>query len=313
MAAGEPFQRLRIRIKPQLLKGPFSIQHTMLSGQTSQPEWSPIDSGFWTVETLDDQPARIELRQFGDAASPDLALDLVSNNISDRLIAQAKDYVRHVFRFDDDLNRFYSLFDGDLLSTAFSEFKGLRLMGALNPFEALISSICSQNNSVRNWNNTAQKLKTLYGHRLYLPDGTVFYQFPTPETLAKAKVRDIKQVTRAGYRSQYIVKISRMITRGGLDLLQTAKMKYPEAKQEIMKGPGIGPKVADCFLLYGLGFLEAAPVDVWVHRGVRQLYRRKRITRPAAGDLLRQRYDGWAGYAQLYLFHWIRTRNAASN
>jgi N-glycosylase/DNA lyase len=74
-----------------------------------------------------------------------------------------------------------------------------------------------------------------------------------------------------------------------------------------MELPGIGPKVADCFLLYGLGKTEAAPVDIWIHRIVRKLYfQGANVSAEKVAKFLRERYGPWAGYVQLYLFHYAR-------
>jgi len=74
-----------------------------------------------------------------------------------------------------------------------------------------------------------------------------------------------------------------------------------------MELPGIGPKVADCFLLYGLGKTEAAPVDIWIHRIVRKLYfHGASVSAEKVARFLRERYGMWAGYVQLYLFHYAR-------
>jgi len=74
-----------------------------------------------------------------------------------------------------------------------------------------------------------------------------------------------------------------------------------------MELPGIGPKVADCFLLYGLGKTEAAPVDIWIHRIVRKLYfNGANVSTEKVARLLRERYGRWAGYVQLYLYHYAR-------
>ena len=74
-----------------------------------------------------------------------------------------------------------------------------------------------------------------------------------------------------------------------------------------MELPGIGPKVADCFLLYGLGQTEAAPVDIWIHRIVRKLYfHNAKVSTEKVAKFLRDRYGPWAGYVQLYLYHYAR-------
>jgi len=110
-----------------------------------------------------------------------------------------------------------------------------------------------------------------------------------------------------GYRAESVVQVSRLIARGQLRLEELAECFYEEAVEILLDLPGVGPKVADCFLLYGVGKLEAAPVDVWIHRIVSKLYfRRKRVSRLKTARFLRERFEEWAGYAQLYLFDYAR-------
>jgi N-glycosylase/DNA lyase len=110
-----------------------------------------------------------------------------------------------------------------------------------------------------------------------------------------------------GYRAKPVVTISRMILKDELDLSVVANEPYEEAVDLLLELPGVGPKVADCFLLYGAGRLEAAPVDVWIHRIVSKLYfGGGRVSRPKTAAFLRERFREWAGYAQLYLFDYAR-------
>jgi N-glycosylase/DNA lyase len=113
-----------------------------------------------------------------------------------------------------------------------------------------------------------------------------------------------------GYRAKPVVLVSRMIANGELDLTELTKQTYENAVNLLLELPGVGPKVADCFLLYGAGCLEAAPVDVWIHRVVTKLYfRGRKVSRLKTARFLRERYREWAGYAQLYLFDYARRIN----
>jgi N-glycosylase/DNA lyase len=76
----------------------------------------------------------------------------------------------------------------------------------------------------------------------------------------------------------------------------------------LLELPGVGPKVADCFLLYGAGYLQAAPVDICIHRIVSRFYfRGGKVSRMKTAAFLREHFHEWAGYAQLYLFDYART------
>jgi 3-methyladenine DNA glycosylase/8-oxoguanine DNA glycosylase len=150
-----------------------------------------------------------------------------------------------------------------------------------------------------------------YGKRVNFPDGSASYLFPRPEALSKVTARELRSRTSMGYRAKSVVQVSRLIARNGLCLEEVSKCSYDEAMDTLLELPGVGPKVADCFLLYGVGKLEAAPVDVWIHRIVTRLYfRGRKVSRLKTARFLRERYGEWAGYAQLYLFDYAR-RTAA--
>jgi N-glycosylase/DNA lyase len=150
-----------------------------------------------------------------------------------------------------------------------------------------------------------------YGEKVEFPDGTSSSLFPSVEALAKLKPRELQARTSMGYRAKPVVQVSRMITREELRLEDLANRTYEDALETLLELPGVGPKVADCFLLYGMGRFEAAPVDVWIHRIVTRLYfHRRKVSRPKTATFLRDRFGSWAGYAQLYLFDYAR-RTAA--
>ena len=99
-----------------------------------------------------------------------------------------------------------------------------------------------------------------------------------------------------------------MIADHELNLENFRTQDYEEALETLLQLEGVGPKVADCFLLYGVGKLVAAPVDVWIHRIVTSLYLRgEKTSRSETARFLRDRFGVWAGYAQLYLFDYARS------
>ena len=101
-------------------------------------------------------------------------------------------------------------------------------------------------------------------------------------------------------------KASQMFTLE-MDLSQIPEMDYEEAFETILKVPGVGPKVADCILLYGFNFKEAFPSDVWIKRIVSYLYfDGKDISVAKVRDFGMEEFGEYAGYVQLYLFHYAR-------
>lgn len=298
---------IEITVKPDEINGPFSLNATLLSGQTSEASWFRANRGFWDVEEVNGQPLKYEVRQVGTVEQPTLHVKVIGKHSSQSGTA-IKHHLTKILRFNDDLEEFYSKFRNDPLAVAFNPCKGLRLMLASNPFESLICSISSQNTSIKRWNSIIQSIKVGFGKKVPLLDGSSFYIFPKPKSLVRAGEDAIKSC-KAGYRANYILTASRLVAEGKLDLVKLSKMNYEEARRLLLEVYGIGPKVADCFLLYGLGFTQAAPVDVWVHRFVQQLYK-KTMTVAQVSGFLHKRFGSWTGYAGLYLFHFARLQSS---
>ena len=301
-------QEYSFEISTSQVNGPLNLNETVLSAQTSEPEWQRETEGFTDIEELGEIPVKYTLKQSGDSDRFEIEAKAVSSRPDSHSSAELESHLHKVLGLRDDLLSFYCAFEGDEpLSSTFSLLRGLRLMRGTNLFESLICSILSQNNSALLWNRTARLMMKLYGRRVDFPDGSTSYLFPNPQALAKVSARELQSKTSMGYRAKPVVQVSRMVTSGEFRLDEVATSGYDEAMEMLLELPGVGPKVADCFLLYGAGKLEAAPVDVWIHRIVTRLYfRGRRVSRLKTGRFLRERFGGWAGYAQLYLFDYVR-------
>lgn len=289
--------------------GPLDLETTLLSGQTSEPQWD-LEEGYYTdVEDFGGRAVRYRIRQTGTRGEPHLKITVTSDDNGPGLAKTVTDHIVNVLRLDDDLNAFYLAFDeknGDVVSKTFPQLVGLRLMRGNNPFESLISSISTQHNSIVLWTKTVKLIRNTYGRPAQLTDGSTIHVFPKPEALAAASKRDLER-TGLTYRAKYVMEAARRVRDGELNLEELRDQDYETAKAVLMELPGIGPKVADCFLLYGLGKTEAAPVDIWIHRIVRKMYfHGANVSIEKVAKFLRERYGSWAGYVQLYLFHYAR-------
>jgi len=229
-----------------------------------------------------------------------------------------------IYDLDFDLEKFYEfLLDDEKLAPSVDFCNGLRLFMAKDPFECIISSICSANNSIVRWTKSIDKIKHNWGEKVELDSG-IFYGFPRPnqfldfydtpieEADADGHSYEIDCYTHnlkscgVGYRAPYMKKASQMIL-DEMDLKDIFDMTYDEAFDLILKMPGVGPKVADCILLYGFGFEEAFPSDVWIKRIVSHLYfDGEEISAEKTRDFGMDHFGDYAGYAQLYLFHYAR-------
>lgn len=167
---------------------------------------------------------------------------------------------------------------------------GLRVLRQ-DPFEALISFILSQNNNVPRIKGIIRRLC-----RFGEPLGGGDFAFPTPERILSLTGGEMAEL-RCGWRDAYIRDAARRVADGRLDLKRVALLPLPEARQALQTVRGIGPKVADCVLLYGLGRLEAFPLDVWMKRAMVSLFPDKT---PAD-------FGRYAGIAQQVIFHYCRS------
>lgn len=160
-----------------------------------------------------------------------------------------------------------------------------------DPWEALGSFLLSQCNNIKRIKGMVARLCREYGE----PCGGGFSAFPRPEALAELRPEDLRRLG-FGYRAEYLVGSAREVASGSVRLEEVRGLPIPEARAELMKLPGVGPKVADCALLYGLHRLDAFPMDVWMKRAMAVLF----PGRPP------ESFGPYAGIAQQYLFHYSR-------
>src|SRR5206468_12507746 len=119
---------------------------------------------------------------------------------------------------------------------------------------------------------------------------------------------------KMGFRAPYLLGTAQALERGEVNLEGLEAMRVEQARTELLKLPGVGRKIADCVLLFAYGFEEAFPLDVWVMKALRQLYfPRKRVTMGRLHQFAADYFRPSAGYAQQYLFHYIRTKLRANN
>jgi N-glycosylase/DNA lyase len=247
-----------------------------------------------------------------------------NNNIDNISENDIKKEVSRIFDLGFDLEKFYDyLSNDDKLESTVEFCRGLRLFLAKDPFESFVSSIASANNSILRWTKSIDKIRQKWGNQLKFPSGT-FYTFPSPEILMSVYEDDLEEyegygrtmeiecctknlkACGVGYRAPYMKKTSELLTLE-TDLLEIPKMTYEEAFETVLTLPGVGPKVADCILLYAYGFREAFPSDVWIKRIVSHLYfSDKDISADKVREFGMNKFGDYAGYVQLYLFHYAR-------
>ena len=134
------------------------------------------------------------------------------------------------------------------------------------------------------------------------------FAFPTPQRIAAASEADLRSC-KMGFRAPHLLAAARRVADGKLDLERLRHLTLAEARGELMKLRGVGGKIADCVLLFACGFDCAFPVDVWVERALRELYfPRRRVSAKRLQHFAATHFGPHAGYAQQYLFHYMRTK-----
>ncbi len=200
----------------------------------------------------------------------------------------------NIWRDYFDLNRDYgeiitAVSGNEILRTA-SEFgRGIRVLNQ-EPWETLCSFIISQNNNIKRIKGIIKTLCESFGDAI---EGG--YTFPTAQRLAELTVDDLA-VLRAGFRAKYILDAAQKVASGEIKLDILKEIPIDEARSELMKIKGVGPKVADCALLFSHKHITAFPKDVWIKRAMEVLF---------GGELPKEAVP-YAGIIQQYIFFYAR-------
>lgn len=173
-------------------------------------------------------------------------------------------------------------------------------------WETLISFIISANNNIPRIKKIIERLSQKYGKKIEFEE-TEYYTFPTPEELAKASVQDLRNLG-LGFRDVRVYETTKKVLNGEINLNKIEKEQdIKKIEKILLKIPGVGPKVADCIMLFALKKYQVFPIDVWVRRVMAELYFENEEQKPQKIKQFAEQYLGnKAGLAQQYLFYWRR-------
>lgn len=222
------------------------------------------------------------------------------------------DWLTHYLQLHVDLSEVLRTFpDDEPMRAAVAACRGLRLLRQ-DPWECLASFILSSTKQIVQIRQITSLLCERYGDPLAVAPGwPPAFAFPCPAHLARLAEAELR-ACKMGFRAPYLLATARLIADGPLELAGLQALPVEVARNQLMALPGVGRKIADCVLLFAYGFQSAFPVDVWIMRALQRLYfpqrqvRQQRLHRFAATH-----FGPHAGYAQQYLFHYIRTVSAA--
>lgn len=245
----------------------FDLAETLDCGQAFR--WKKTEKGF-----------------YGFALDRELYIEQYGNEfvLKDTTKEDFLSFWRNYFDLDTDYAELKKIYSSDeTLKKACEYAKGIRLLKQ-DTWETLISFIISQNNNIPRIKGIIENMCRMFGG------------FPTAERLAQCSESDIAPL-RTGFRAKYILDAADAVNSKRVKLDELKTLPIEEARKSLMSIKGVGPKVAECVLLYGCYRVEAFPVDVWIKRVMTEYY----------PDGLPENTIETAGIAQQYLFHYMRT------
>lgn len=222
-----------------------------------------------------------------------------------------KDNIKNVcteyFDLDTDYEKIKNKLSNvdDYLKTSIQYGQGIRILKQ-DLWETLISFIISANNNIPRIKTIIERISEAYGKKIEF-EGNEYYTFPTPEMLRDVSIQEFRSLG-LGFRDERVYETVQETLNNEINLIELKQEKNIEnLRQKLLKIPGVGPKVADCIMLFALQKFEAFPVDVWVRRVISELYFDKKEQQPKIiQDFAQEQYGNLAGIAQQYLFYWRR-------
>ena len=234
----------------------------------------------------------------------------------------SKEEFENLIRYYFDLDTNYTDFKEKLanideyLNTAIKFGSGIRILNQ-DLWECIISFIISANNNIPRIKKIIERISERYGKEIKF-QGKSYYTFPNVESLSKASVEDLRALG-TGFRDVRIFNTTHMILEKKVDLNKIKEMKSSdEMREELLKLDGVGPKVADCILLFStLKRLDVFPIDVWVRRVMNELYihneNEEKVSKKEILNLADKKFLKISGLAPQYLFYWKRGASLGGN
>ena len=226
-----------------------------------------------------------------------------------------KDDLKKLFQDYFDMNRDYDVIKDNLrkidenMKKSIMYGEGIRLLNQ-DLWETIISFIISANNNIPRIKGIIERISKRYGNLIKWNEKE-YYTFPTPNQLGKASVEDLRNLG-LGFRDSRVYETTQMILNGKINLEKLHKEKNTQTvREELLKLPGVGPKVADCILLFStLKRFDVFPIDVWVRRVMNDLYihneDENKVDKKLVLNIANEKFGDLCGIAQQYLFYWKR-------
>ena len=275
---------------------PFDL--SLMLGIDQALRWTSPDDNGWHSGIVWGRLVRLRQTEDGDR------VEFQANLGDDSLGSMLHDYLR----LDEDIGPTHGeLSDSDLeMARLVQLYGGLRILRQ-DPWECLITYAISPRHRVERIRQAVEQLAEKFGYPIPSDGNDRRNAFPTPACLAEPSIHELSRLKLGMPRhSPYVHALAQEVYTGDLDLRALTQATYEEAKQRLMQSKGIGPKVADCVLLFSLGKPQAFPIDTHVRRALVRLYG---LTGTDSERLqwAQDRFGSHAGYASQLLFHGIRS------
>ena len=221
-----------------------------------------------------------------------------------------EDICKNYFDLDrnyEEIKETLSLID-DNMKESIKYGEGIRILNQ-DLWEMIISFIISANNNIPRIKGIIERMSAKYGQEIKFR-GTSYYTFPTIDELSQASVKDLKDLG-LGFRDRYVYETTKKIKEGKINLENLKQEPTNEVRKQLLTLTGVGPKVADCIMLFStLKRFDVFPVDVWVRRVMNDLYIHNedetKVNKKQIQEIARDKFGALEGIAQQYLFYWKR-------
>jgi N-glycosylase/DNA lyase len=274
----------------------FDLAMTLNSGQVFH--WQTIGDGF--VGAIGDLAVRVKQRgEFLEVRCGATPQPLRQRRALPGIIAR-------YFALDHPLAEICDSFPKDRVMNASRDFcRGLRIIRQPK-WECLATFICSSMKQVAHIRQISLALRKRFGEQRKIGNQLV-YSFPPAHRLAQASEKELLEC-KLGYRSKNLRATARLVSSGQADIEMWSALSDADLRKQLCALPGVGPKIANCVMLFAYERLRAFPIDVWIERVLRQHYfsRRKRMTAQRLRQFTESYFGEHGGYAQQYLFHHAR-------
>ncbi len=283
----------------------FDLRHTIESGQCF--EWERYKKGYAGVieETFlyifqENDFLHIQAQEIIDNISSPITIENYPER--EKVILNK---LCHYFSLDVDYQMILKKITiDDHMKKAIAKYHGLRVIKQPH-FPCLVSFLLSATTTVRNTQAARRNISKAYGNLIYhdKEENRSFYSFPSFTILRDISEQELR-LQKTGFRAKYIHESLQNISIDEIKELESKS--YQNAKDRLMKLPGIGEKIADCILLYSYHFDNVYPTDTWVKKFTKSLYLTKSATENQIREFGMHYFNGYAGWAQLFLYIYFR-------